>query len=523
MPYNLPTSRKEVSDRMTSDVKAQLPTSNPFLRNSFLGSFIWGCALRVFDVYQKIALVIREAFLVTAQFDQSIINAGNEYGMQRNAATSARGLITFTGVAGTSIPGAVVPTPSTTLQSLTGIQYQVTQTTVISTQSVTVASMSRVGTLVTVNFTANHNLATGTIIDAITGATPTDFNGINISITVTSAKQFQFTQAGTAGAASGTIMAQWTTASAPVQALTQGDNTNAASGTSLTLTNPIPNVNSVAYVQFDGLSAGTNQESITAFKQRVLFRIQKPFSFFNNNDITTIITAVPGNTRCRIFNPDSTSAAISISDITRDGQVATATSVNHGLVDGTFVTVIGADQNEYNVVQAAIIVIDADTLAYVVSGSPITPATGTISAAYSYVQLGQFRAYFVRDNDASIIPSSEEVTITKDAVLVYKPAFMSDDAIIIQAPVANPINFVFSALSPNTTAMQTAINNALTDYFRTSNNVGVNDRLADLNGLISQVIDSTGASPIYTLSSPSADVVNGLGVIGTFSGSATYP
>lgn len=522
MPYNLPTSRKEVSDRITADVKAQLPNSNPFLRNSFFGSMLWGLALRCFDIYQKIGLVIREAFLVTAQFEQSIINAGDEYGMQRNPATSAIGLVTFSGVAGTVIPGAVPPSSSTTLQSLTGIQYQVTGNATISTQTVNVASMSRVGTLVTVNFTSNHNLATGIVIDSISGATPSDFNANNVSIIVTSAKQFQFTQAGTSGSASGSIVAQWTTASASVQALTQGENTNAASGTSLTLTNPIPNIGSVAYVQYDGIDGGSDQESISDYKARILFRIQKPFSFFNNNDITTIVTAVPGVTRCWIFNPDSTSANIDIDSLTRNDQVATAESPNHGLVSGDYVSLSGAIQNEYNVNNERIIRIDDDYFAFPVSGSPTTPATGSITASYSYVELGQFRVYFVRDNDPSIIPSSQEVTTVKNAILQYKPAFMTDTDIIVEAPVANPVNFIFSALSPNTSSMQTAITNALYDYFRTSNNVGQNDKLADLNGCISQVIDSTGASPIYTLSSPSTNNVNGLGEIGTL-GTITFP
>jgi hypothetical protein len=34
--------------------------------------------------------------------------------------------------------------------------------------------------------------------------------------------------------------------------------------------------------------------------------------------------------------------------------------------------------------------------------------------------------------------------------------------------------------------MQTAITNSLTDFFKISNNIGENIKLADLNGLISQ-------------------------------------
>ena len=71
-----------------------------------------------------------------------------------------------------------------------------------------------------------------------------------------------------------------------------------------------------------------------------------------------------------------------------------------------------------------------NTFAFPVSGSPATPATGTISAAYSYVEEGQVRIGFTRDNDTSIIPSSTEVNTVKDKILEIKPAHMNDNLLI---------------------------------------------------------------------------------------------
>lgn len=68
--------------------------------------------------------------------------------------------------------------------------------------------------------------------------------------------------------------------------------------------------------------------------------------------------------------------AITTPFIVRTGQNAVATSVAHGLSVGDLVTVSGADQSEYNgtfVITAK----DADTFTYVVTGSPVTPSTGT--------------------------------------------------------------------------------------------------------------------------------------------------
>ena len=513
--FNLPTSRTEVSDRINSDVKAQLPNSNPFLRASYFGSLIWGFALRIFDVYQQILVMIQQFFINTAS-GIYLERWGNTYGITRNPATAATGLITFSGTNNTQIP------LGTSLQSLTGIVYTTNALSTISTQLNNVSSISRVGSLVTVNFTASHNLASNTIIDSITGASPADFNGTNLQITVTSPLQFQYTLSGTAGAASGSIIAQWTTASAQVTASSFGENTNAVSGASLTLTNPIAGVNNTAYVQYDGLSDGSDVENDTNYRARILFRIQFPFSFFNTNALINQAKTVSGVTRVWVFSPDSTSALISISNITLSGQIAIATSTGHGLVYGSYVTITGAIQSQYNVSNTGIIVIDANTFAYPISGSPASPATGTIVAAYSYVELGQVRIGFTRDNDATIIPTANDVNIVLAQMLKIKPAHIANDDVIVFAPIAAPINFTFTTLSPNTSAMQTAITSALSDFFITSNNIGQNVKLADLNGLISGVIDSTGATPIYTLSAPSSDTTIGLNQIGTL-GTITFP
>jgi len=68
-----------------------------------------------------------------------------------------------------------------------------------------------------------------------------------------------------------------------------------------------------------------------------------------------------------------------VTSITRSGAVATATHTSHGLVDGKQVLIKGANQQEYNGV-FTITVTGANTYTYAVSGTPTTPATGTIKA-----------------------------------------------------------------------------------------------------------------------------------------------
>jgi hypothetical protein len=68
-----------------------------------------------------------------------------------------------------------------------------------------------------------------------------------------------------------------------------------------------------------------------------------------------------------------------VSGITRSGTTATVNHPSHDYDDGATITFDDADQAEYNVT-AIIAKIDDDYYSYTVSGTPDTPATGTITA-----------------------------------------------------------------------------------------------------------------------------------------------
>lgn len=76
-----------------------------------------------------------------------------------------------------------------------------------------------------------------------------------------------------------------------------------------------------------------------------------------------------------------------VTSITRSGSTATVTCVGHGIPSsGTYYAMImGADQEEYNVKESLVQVtyVDADTFTFTVSGTPATPATGTIKCGIS--------------------------------------------------------------------------------------------------------------------------------------------
>ena len=136
---------------------------------------------------------------------------------------------------------------------------------------------------------------------------------------------------------------------------------------------------------------------------------------------------------------------------------------------------------------------------------------------------GQVTIQFMRDNDADPIPDAGEVTAVKDSILLIKPANTIDADVIVAAPVAVPTAYTFSALSPNTAAMQTAISANLAQFYAEETQVGVDITLEQYTSAIQNTIDEGGNGvDTFTLSAPLADITIAAGEIGTL-GTITYP
>lgn len=315
-----------------------------------------------------------------------------------------------------------------------------------------------------------------------------------------------------------------------------------------------------------------------------------------------------------------TASSISVSSITRSGSTATVTTASdHGLATGISVAISGASESEYNIT-AIISVTGTDTFTYSISGTPSTPATGTILAGFTAISIdveasdygvagnssggseltlvsaisgvdnscyidynglsggldvetdselrtrllertanfsapytnkgiqvfikqtvagvtrvwvqdatpsaGYVTIYFTRDNDSNIIPTAAQVNAVKNAIIDketgIKPANVADAYVVVTSPTAVSTDFTFSSLSPNTIDMQTAIRQTLTDYFKSSA-VAVETSITaeQYNALIYSVVDSSGNSPTFTLSSPSGDIAVSTGELATL-GNITY-
>tara|TARA_R110000787_G_scaffold11537_1_gene38113 strand:+ start:5142 stop:6485 length:1344 start_codon:yes stop_codon:yes gene_type:complete len=139
---------------------------------------------------------------------------------------------------------------------------------------------------------------------------------------------------------------------------------------------------------------------------------------------------------------------------------------------------------------------------------------------------GYVTIYFTRDNDSNIIPTASQVLAVKNAIIDPEtgitPANTPDSYVIVAAPTAVSSDFTFSSLSPSTEAMQTAITNTLTDYFKSDSVAeGVDISQNEYNALIYSVIDADGNSPTFTLSTPSANIFVNEGELATL-GAVTY-
>lgn len=84
----------------------------------------------------------------------------------------------------------------------------------------------------------------------------------------------------------------------------------------------------------------------------------------------------------RIRNRLVGTSALTLTSLTRSGATATATCPTaHGWVTDQQITIAGAAQSDYN--GAHIITVTSTTVfTFTVSGSPVTPATGTVTATF---------------------------------------------------------------------------------------------------------------------------------------------
>jgi uncharacterized phage protein gp47/JayE len=290
MPLDLPTSAVEVVQRAKTEVLREVPGSNPFLRNSWLGAIVTGIANRVYDFYLQLKEALKQSFPDTAT-DEYLVRWAAIWGITRLPATAAGGDVVFTGTAASIIPTGTV------VVSSEGDQYATVEDATIAASTISVSSITRSGSTATATTTAPHNLASGVAV-TIAGAVQTEYNVAGVIITVTGENSFTYPVSGApATPATGTITASFTATHAAVEAVALGAAGNQDAATELTIQTPIAGVDNTALVTYGTLAGGADSESDEALRSRFLSRLQNPVAQFNEAAITAAAKEVAGVTR----------------------------------------------------------------------------------------------------------------------------------------------------------------------------------------------------------------------------------
>lgn len=313
------------------------------------------------------------------------------------------------------------------------------------------------GGIVTAVTSAIHSLSSNLEV-TISGAVQTDYNG-TYDITVLDENTFTYEITAT-GLSSDTGVFESTYVLINVQSADTGDITNILAGGQLSIS--VTNIDSTAYVGVDGVTGGLEQEEIEDYRERIGENHSLTPGVSTPPSLVSSAKSIAGNTRVFIIRPE-------VDDIT---------------------------------------------------GEPVIG--GTRGLAGYLPLLGESVMYVLRDDDPSIIPNTIKLTETKDKIISdgHWPSFIPDGNLFVIAPILKQQDFIFTAISPNTTTMQNAIREQLVSFFEDNAEVGGTENYSDIeldeiNSFLRQVQDpSTGQFLVsFTYTTPSAAIVSNDGEI----------
>jgi uncharacterized phage protein gp47/JayE len=227
-----------------------------------------------------------------------------------------------------------------------------------------------------------------------------------------------------------------------------------------TMNAAVAGASSLAYVQFGGIGGGADIESNDDYRDRIIESRSNISGVFTEDQIKIAARTIPGNTRVFVKRP---------------------------------VTALG-------------------------SGTQGLPSYSPAA--------GQVVVIIVRDDDANIIPTQSVLDQTKTAIITKGrlPAHTRADDVFVLAPVAQVVNFTFSAILPNTETMKTSIRNQLTAFFQDSVTFEEDIPAPSYQGAIQNTRDIVTGERLqsFTLSSPVAAIVVADGSIPVL-GAVTFP
>jgi len=433
-----------------------------------------------------------------------------------------------------------------TLSSLTAPK-QVAVTALTCAQSMTVTSLTRVGTTATA-VCANHGLIAGASV-TILGSNQPLYNG-TFTVTTAKASTFQYTMTGTPGTspATGVITAhasytQLATATAAGHGLATGATVTIAGASPAayngTFVVTVLDANTFTFwMSTDPLSNGSGS-SVTctpanynvatatapghglATGGSVTIAGASPSTFNGTFTVTVISSSVftynfPG--------PATSQPTGTITVTSTNGTTATATAPGHGFVQNDTVTIAGASPAGFDGT-FVITVIDANTFTYTMSADPGSSASGVITAQTSRVLAGQnpdtnsaawTRAYNILPNAATalfiddllLVPTAYQPSSTDNYATITGGAYSTVDYVV----ATNYLDYTHFSFA-NELRINQGSADEIVDLFAFGGNVVVLKTqswhlLSNLSGGVSTVTQQT-MSTVYGCAGPRAWTVVG--------------
>jgi len=388
MPLELPTY-SEIIARSRSDLKRALPNLDPTIFESLVAGIVESVNGRHFDNVKSIEQLVKELFPDTAELTN--LQRWSIYdGITPFTAEQSEGYVVIPGIVGTIIPLNRV------FNDVNGNAYINQAIATITAQSISILSITRSGSTVTVKTSSGHNFATNLEV-TISGAVETDYNGV-FPITVTDTDEFTYeiTETPTTPA-TGTLLASCDCVKIRVNSENTGSDKNLESGADMSFVTILPGADD-GFVSFLGLTGGRNIESKESLLNRTKQQRANPVANFNVGAIEKKVLEVSGVTRVKVkrITPDIGQVTVLFVRDGDDNIIPTAAEVAE--VKSSILEILPVTSEESDVIVTAPTPVPTD---YVFLS--ITPDTPTMQAAIQQ----QLIAFY---EDVSTF----ETTITED-------------------------------------------------------------------------------------------------------------
>ena len=198
---------------------------------------------------------------------------------------------------------------------------------------------------------------------------------------------------------------------------------------------PIPNVDDPIYVDFDGITGGTETESVDDYRARVIYRWQNPVTLFNKAAITVEATKINGVTRVwvREITPDVGQVTIYFMRDNDANPIPSPTQRN--IVKDQVLTIKPVTTSNVDVILGALTPVNVDF-----TFSDLDPNTSTMQAAIttaleSYFSTSTNEGQNV-DEDAYRSAISTSISKIGEKVVTFALASPTGDVAVTDGQIA---------------------------------------------------------------------------------------